>query len=1421
MQLSSRLLYFILSLLHFQLTVLAKVRGIPGVDYPNYSSIPKTSFKCPDFKPGFYADLETRCQVFHYCYEHRKESFLCQEGTIFNEAIKSCDYWYSSECDSTQTLYEATERKLKQSPYNDVPLVPVNAETNNIFDKMAALYEPKKHTENFMLKEQEEKAGNNYFEDLSDNGNENYETDSTYPLPAPEILLNEMTENSLTEDNISDFVKYEHDSVEGDGVDIRFHDNSVQIFPYNNNEVYISSIGSLSETESSYLNQDTTTDKKNKYERYNTEEQNKLFTTHYPQPLDNINFSDHESSGSLLIKRLSDNSDVPKKRFRRKPTYVVLQTQESDESTSKSTAYGVEQNQAIKDVYGDKSNAYHHTFLTESPTPGIKETETKLKEDLVQKSDRKFRRNRKTLQTFTDQSENLQNEAKFAEEYQPTKDIYIDAVTVYQSSHKESTLTHFPEAGKNSENIKMSVKKPRQNRKKIHMLVDEPDEENDETKELVKEYETIKNVYSDKENAYHSLQTNTDSFILDKVTENKPEVFNISAGKPILNKTLGMYIGESKKTNAELTESTKLNQEFIMPANIMSPSFETDEEPVILVSNDTTISEAHTFITQPAITQAAISITPIAPDSITILKLIENELEDADVIMKNFSHVEEPHISSHELKTSETDVMNKEPHIHESNPASVFEKVTQNNQNFIPLLLNMNSKIEDQTYSEQDTNLASNKNMHSEVQDNVYLEEEINSDTISMNSADEDLIYSEQEISSDNTLYVDSAADTAYSEQETYPHHIVNMDSEFEELEHSGEEMNLGDIVTHVIDDQSHAISYEILKSGEQADQYEGQNNYGNGEYGFSGAYDMFSQTIDSDSNNYVLISTLSPIAITDESSTADFLDEDNNKHNVIYENSDSFEDEQMHYVNNLKAMYPEHEGLMSVDEEINSDMNAAISDLINEDETKSFADKTEDFDSNEFHEISNNVISTESTSFREDVYSDDVENAELYGLEKGLDLNTKENVPLQEETGHYKEQQHFFDFESSTTSESIPKNIMEISNRTNSFYNESFESSIVVKDSKYENEVERVHIAKTPEELFKTSTVVDHLNNTYADKNSPFSKISEKSFGSSTFVEGSRDNKTYEYGTNAKNSEESLENFYIIEDLKDINKDENAPFAKSTDTDSTEAEFFHIYPSADDQLPSKSFDEQDVTTLLTKTRKGTLLETNLQNEAEISDNLNSHLTENENGAFNELILNKFKINQANTMKATSGFVEESQGEEEKPIDSVFHSSSMPLPANIFEQGLYKQNLLQDENYQINRDKIYPSTFYKELDESQEKPKNEKSAVVNTSHNKKYRSLNSNFPLDEMNLENVDDLSSKYREPSLLSLFEPSQTVKKLLPIDFFGLKSSSIFSPPVGKISKPIEVKKLVAFGKNLLAFKRAKLNDFKLMFDSFMNEI
>ncbi|KAL3213488.1 hypothetical protein MRX96_051679, partial [Rhipicephalus microplus] len=78
-------------------------KGIPGVDYPNFHRIPTTGFDCNDKQfPGMYADPDAGCQVWHMCTGvpnlGARHSFLCPNGTIFNERRGVCDWWYNVEC---------------------------------------------------------------------------------------------------------------------------------------------------------------------------------------------------------------------------------------------------------------------------------------------------------------------------------------------------------------------------------------------------------------------------------------------------------------------------------------------------------------------------------------------------------------------------------------------------------------------------------------------------------------------------------------------------------------------------------------------------------------------------------------------------------------------------------------------------------------------------------------------------------------------------------------------------------------------------------------------------------------------------------------------------------------------------------------------------------------------------------------------------------------------------------------------------------------------------------------------------------------------------------------------------------------------------------------------------------------------------
>lgn len=75
-----------------------KRKGTPGKDYPTYDSVPKTGFDCSDLNNGVYADLEAGCQVWHICQNRHKHSFLCPNGTLFNQKNGICDWWYAYDC---------------------------------------------------------------------------------------------------------------------------------------------------------------------------------------------------------------------------------------------------------------------------------------------------------------------------------------------------------------------------------------------------------------------------------------------------------------------------------------------------------------------------------------------------------------------------------------------------------------------------------------------------------------------------------------------------------------------------------------------------------------------------------------------------------------------------------------------------------------------------------------------------------------------------------------------------------------------------------------------------------------------------------------------------------------------------------------------------------------------------------------------------------------------------------------------------------------------------------------------------------------------------------------------------------------------------------------------------------------------------
>ncbi|XP_066951173.1 uncharacterized protein [Macrobrachium rosenbergii] len=91
--------------------------GVPGEDYPILASVPDTGFDCnAQNVPGYYADTdaEARCQVFHICQNRpsgrrQQDSFLCPNGTIFNQQYLVCDWWFNFDCADAESFYSVNE----------------------------------------------------------------------------------------------------------------------------------------------------------------------------------------------------------------------------------------------------------------------------------------------------------------------------------------------------------------------------------------------------------------------------------------------------------------------------------------------------------------------------------------------------------------------------------------------------------------------------------------------------------------------------------------------------------------------------------------------------------------------------------------------------------------------------------------------------------------------------------------------------------------------------------------------------------------------------------------------------------------------------------------------------------------------------------------------------------------------------------------------------------------------------------------------------------------------------------------------------------------------------------------------------------------------------------------------------------------
>merc|ERR1712064_95766 len=93
----------------------SNIPGVPGEDYPIYAEVPETAFSCDgQVDGGYYSDPEAECQAFHICTADgagglAKYSFLCPNGTLFNQNYFICDWWFNFDCATAEDLYSLND----------------------------------------------------------------------------------------------------------------------------------------------------------------------------------------------------------------------------------------------------------------------------------------------------------------------------------------------------------------------------------------------------------------------------------------------------------------------------------------------------------------------------------------------------------------------------------------------------------------------------------------------------------------------------------------------------------------------------------------------------------------------------------------------------------------------------------------------------------------------------------------------------------------------------------------------------------------------------------------------------------------------------------------------------------------------------------------------------------------------------------------------------------------------------------------------------------------------------------------------------------------------------------------------------------------------------------------------------------------
>lgn len=87
------------------------VKYVLFFQYLDFDNLPETNFTCAGkVIGGYYADLETSCQMFHVCTigqldEPMDIKFLCLNGTVFDQETRVCERVDEVDCTKSEKFY--------------------------------------------------------------------------------------------------------------------------------------------------------------------------------------------------------------------------------------------------------------------------------------------------------------------------------------------------------------------------------------------------------------------------------------------------------------------------------------------------------------------------------------------------------------------------------------------------------------------------------------------------------------------------------------------------------------------------------------------------------------------------------------------------------------------------------------------------------------------------------------------------------------------------------------------------------------------------------------------------------------------------------------------------------------------------------------------------------------------------------------------------------------------------------------------------------------------------------------------------------------------------------------------------------------------------------------------------------------------